>query len=31
MLAGVDSEAGHAHVDHLVHEVGHLAPNIVLL
>ena len=31
VLAGVHSEARHAHVHQLVHEAGHLAPNVILL
>lgn len=31
VFAGVHSESSHAHVDQLVHEVGHLAPDVILL
>lgn len=31
VLAGIHSESSHAHVDQLVHEVGHLAPDVVFL
>lgn len=31
VLAGIHSETSHAHVDQLVHEVGHLPPGIIFL
>lgn len=31
MLAGIHSESSHAHVNQLVHVVGHFAPDIILL
>lgn len=31
VFAGVHPESSHAHVDQLVHEAGHLAPDVVLL
>lgn len=31
VLAGVHSESSHAHVNQLVHEISHLAPDVISL
>lgn len=31
VLAGIHSESSHAHVNQLVHEAGHFAPDVILL
>lgn len=31
VLAGIHSESSHTHVNQLVHEVGHLVPDIIFL